>query len=285
MYYYNQNNYSSVSYNKPNGEKATIKSGGCGVCSACTVFNSLANKELYTVKQMAEFSIKNDARTNYGTDMIKLLTKLCKKNKEFSFTTSCDVNKLVSHLKSGGMAIVNQGDKYDVFSSKGHFVVADKMVDNDIDILDVGNYSGKYDTKTRQKRIIKKTANGCIVSKSEIVKATQDRNTEKLPSYYLISYKAKTPKIKKGATYQLNARRGIYKGVGSDTGRKLVRNITLDAKKHVINKNPNAEAILNSLTYVTVLDTKKAKSGNIWVKIPSGWLCIWECKTNKYYFK
>lgn len=286
MFYYNQNNYSNVSYNKPDGTKATVKSGGCGVCSACTVINSLADKELYSVSAMAKFSIENKARTNYGTDMIKLLTALCKKNKGFSFTTSCDVKKLVSHLKSGGMAIVNQGDVYDVFSSAGHFVVADKLDGDNIDILDVGNYSGKYDTKTRKSRIVKKTKNGCVVSQAEIKKATQDRNTDKLPAYYLVSYipDYKAPKLKKGATYKLTARRGIYKGVGSDTGRKLVKNITLDAKKHVINKNPSAEAVLNTGTLVTVLETKINKSGNLWVRIPSGWLCLWEKKTNKKYY-
>ena len=285
MYYYNQNNYSKTAYNKPDGTKATVKSGGCGVCSACTVINSLANKELYTVPAMAKFSINHKARTNYGTDMITLLKAICAEKKDFSFKTSCDVKKLVSHLKSGGMAIVNQGDIYDVFSSAGHFVVADKLVDSDIDILDVGNYSGKYDTKTRQKRIVKKTKNGCIVSQSEIKKATQDRNTDKLPAYYLVSYTPvyKAPKVKKNKVYQLNANRGIYKGVGSDTGRKLVKSITLDAKKHIVSSNPNAEAILKAKTFVTVLDTAKAKSGNLWVKIPSGWLCVWEAKTNKKY--
>lgn len=186
MYYYNQNNYGSVPYPRPSDKSATVKSGGCGVCSACMVMNNLAGKELYSVRQMAEFSIKNGARDNAGTNVKTLLSALCKANPDFSYKTSNSSLDLVNHLKKGGMAICNQGDVYNVFSTAGHFVVAYRMSGNNIEVLDPQMYSGKYDAYRRPQRIVKKTEHGCIVSVKEMVRATADRS----PAYFLISKKA-----------------------------------------------------------------------------------------------
>ena len=106
------------------------------------------------------------------------------KHKDFKFTTTNDENEVIKHLKSGGMAIANQGDEYNVFSTNGHFVVLSRMNGNNIEVLDPQMYDGKYDAYSRPKRIVKKTATGCIVSKTELSKATQDRS----PAYFLITY-------------------------------------------------------------------------------------------------
>ncbi len=186
MYYYNQNNYQSVKYDRPSTSVVeTVKSSGCGVCAACIIFNNLAGKELYSVSEMARFSINNGARDNSGTDMNTLLKALCKANPSFSFTASTSETELVKHLKKGGMAVVNQGDAYNLFSTAGHFVAAYKMSGSNIEILDPQMYDGKYDAYSRPQRIVKKTTNGCIVSQSEIGKATADRN----PAYFLVSIK------------------------------------------------------------------------------------------------
>ena len=186
MYYYNQNNYGSVKYDNPSTDKIeTVATGGCGVCSACMVINNLAGKELYTVAQMARFSLSHGARDNSGTNEAKLLDELCKANKGFSWKRSSSVDELVNHLKAGGMAICNQGDAYNVFSTAGHFVVADKMDGSNIDVLDPQMSSTKYDKYNRPQRIVKKTKYGCVVSKAEMAKACQDRTIR----YYLVTYK------------------------------------------------------------------------------------------------
>lgn len=208
LYYYNQNDYANIPYNKPNGEKATVKSGGCGVCSACIVFNTLAQKELYSVKKMAEFSIDCGARINNGTDEKTLLTALCKSTKGFSFTTTNDVKELTAHLKKGGMAICNQGNAYNVFSTAGHYVVAWKMFDKNIEVVDPQTYTGKYDKAPRPKRIVTKTAYGCIVKPSEMKKATADRS----PCYYLVTYKkpSNKPSVHTGDEVTLKANNALY---------------------------------------------------------------------------
>ncbi|MCM1115749.1 MAG: hypothetical protein NC397_09655 [Clostridium sp.] len=185
MYYYNQMDYDSIAYdNKSTSKKETVKTSGCGVCAACIAFNNLCNKELYSVKKMAEFSVSNGARDNSGTNMETLIKALCKKNPDFKYSTTTSEDALVKHLKAGGMAICNQGDSYNVFSTAGHFVVAYKMSGSNIEVLDPQMYSGKYDSYSRPDRIVKKTTNGCIVTPTEMGKATADRN----PAYFLITY-------------------------------------------------------------------------------------------------
>lgn len=288
MRYYNQNDYGSVKYDRPNTSKVeTVKTSGCGVCCSAMVFNNLADKELYSVKEMAKFSLSCGARDNSGTNLNVLLKALCKKHKEFTFKTTNSEVDLINHLKSGGMAICNQGDKYNVFSSAGHFVVAYRMSGNNIEVLDPQMYPGKYDSYSRPKRIIKKTANGCIVSKTEIARATQDRS----PAYFLVKYskpKIKVPTVEKcgckaGDVIALTRVRGCYKGYGSDSGRKLVKNMTADGRKHCTSNK--GEAYYKPGTKVTVLQIKKISSGNIWIKTPSCYICIYDDKYGKMFKK
>lgn len=189
MYYYNQNDYPNEQYNKPDGTKATIASSGCGVVSACIAVNNACGKELYTVKQMRDLAQSSGARISNGTDMDKLLKAVCKAHPEFSFKATQMNAELLSHLKNGGKAVINQGDIYNVFSTAGHFVAAVQLFDNNVvDVYDPQMYSGKYQQYNRPKRIVLATKYGARVKINEISKATQDRN----PCYWLITYKPKT---------------------------------------------------------------------------------------------
>lgn len=93
------------------------------------------------------------------------------------------------------------------------------------------------------------------------------------------------PKVLIGHNYKLTANRGIYKGCGAVTGRKKISDVTLNAKSNAVNKSAKADAILKKGTVITISATKKSASGNLWVKIPSGWLCVWHCKTNDKFIK
>lgn len=185
MFYYNQNDYGDLSYNKPDGTKATIASGGCGVVSACIAVNNACGKELYTVKQMRDLAQSCGARTNNGTDMDKLLKAVCKAHHELSYKSTQLNKELLSHLEKGGKAVINQGDAYNVFSTAGHFVAAVQLFENDVvDVYDPQMYAGKYQQYSRPQRIVMATRYGARVTISEISKATQDRN----PCYWLITY-------------------------------------------------------------------------------------------------
>lgn len=282
MFYYNQNDYPNVNYDRPNTAVVeTVKTSGCGVVTACTVFNSLIGKELYTVSQMAKFSIDNGARDNSGTNMLTLLKALCRKNPDFSFVTTTSENQLVAHIKKGGIAICNQGDAYNVFSTAGHYVIAYKMSGKNIEVLDPQMYAGKYDAYNRPQRIVKKTANGCVVSVNQMGKATADRN----PAYYLVTYTkpktaSKAPSIAVGQTYTLKAIRGIYNGVGAASGRKKVKNLTADGRKHATFKGLERNAYLKMGTKVTITEKRFDAAGNLWAKIPSGWFVAYQKAIN-----
>lgn len=282
MFYYNQNDYPNVKYDRPSTSAVeTVKTSGCGPVAACIIINSLIGKELYTVSQMAKFSIDNSARDSSGTNMLTLLKAICKANPDFSFVTTTSETQLVAHIKKGGMAICNQGDVYNVFSTAGHYVIAYKMSGSNIEILDPQMYNGKYDAYNRPKRIVKKTTNGCIVTPTEMGKATADRD----PAYFLVTYtkpktSAKAPSITKGQTYTLKAIRGIYNGVGASTGRKKVKDLTADGRTHATFKDLNRNAYLKSGTKVTITETRFDAAGNLWAKIPSGWFVAYQKKIN-----
>jgi len=95
---------------------------------------------------------------------------------------------------------------------------------------------------------------------------------------------ATPPKVKLG-TYKITNVRGIYNGWGADSGRKKVKDITAYAKKHITSKKNNAEAFLFAETEVTIKEIRLLKSGNLWAKIPSGYICIWEENIDKLFLK
>ncbi len=154
----NQNNYASVPYPSGSYPKATVKSGGCGVCSACNALDNLFNKTVYDVKTMAQFSRKNGGRVAYGTDMGTLLKALQKKLGTFTYTYHSRAglaNALIKHLKNGGTAVLStNGGSYSLdglFSSAGHLYCAVGCSGDYIHILDSGYYPGKYGIMGRSK--------------------------------------------------------------------------------------------------------------------------------------
>lgn len=90
------------------------------------------------------------------------------------------------------------------------------------------------------------------------------------------------PNIQDGV-YKLVAVRGVYKGYGADSGRKKVRDLTPNGKKNATKKF--GDAYLKKGTEVTISDVRRLDSGNLWAKIPSGYICIWEWNINKIFVK
>ena len=93
---------------------------------------------------------------------------------------------------------------------------------------------------------------------------------------------ATPPEILNG-TYKLTAVRGVYKGWGAKSGRKQVSELTENGKKCATKKK--GDAYLKKGTKVTIESNKLLNTGNLWAKIPSGYICIWECDKNKVFIK
>lgn len=283
MYYYNQMDYENIKYDNPSTSKVeTIKSSGCGVCAPCIAINNLVGSELYTVSKMTKLSLECGARDNWGTNLNTLLKAVCREHSNLSFTTTTDENKVVSHIKSGGIVIANQGDAYNVFSSAGHYVVLNKMDGSNINVIDPQLYSGKYDDFDRPNRIVRKTDYGCVVSVTELAKATDDRN----PAYFLLSNSDKAKpsvsgvRFDKGSVYTLTTNVNVRTGAGTDYAVKKVRDLTADGKKNCTSSNSGDNAVLKSGTRVTALDVINVGK-DIWLRIPSGYICVYY-KGDKY---
>lgn len=92
------------------------------------------------------------------------------------------------------------------------------------------------------------------------------------------------PSVKEG-TYKITNVRGIYNGWGAETKRKKVSQISEYARNHAVCKKNNAEAFLEAGTKVTLGDLRILESGNLWAKIPSGYICIWEEDKKKLFIK
>lgn len=192
-YYYNQNNFGDErnpdhDYSKPNGEKKTIKTSGCGVVTATIALNNLMGWEYYGVTEVAQFSKRHGARDNYGTNMSKLLNELMRYNKRLSYKKTTNVNEMYRHVRNGGIAIINQDDYrgkhgYPLYSQNGHYVVAYYADENkNVYAADPIYTYDRYKTPWHKANIVRETEHGCVANIDLISKAVGGN------SYYLLYY-------------------------------------------------------------------------------------------------
>jgi len=191
--YYNQNNYAHVPYPAPGYEKATVKSGGCGVCCAAMVVEGLTGGS-FPPEQAAAFAIKSGARVSGGTDF-RVLGKALAKAYGLTLTCSSDAAELTAHLCRGGWAVVNVGGDraghIGVFSNAGHYIVARGMEGGSIVLWDPGNYSGKYRRAGREGVTVR--GNDLLAAPALVDGDAANRS----PRYYLFAKKEETAAEKK----------------------------------------------------------------------------------------
>lgn len=175
----NQNEYADLSYPAPGYLKATIKSGGCGVCAAVNVVGALAGKAI-AVRVMRDLAVNGGARVSGGTDMKRLAT-LVARQYGLRVNTTSDRATLLEHLRRGGVAICNTAGR-GMFSSGGHYVVALGELGGKVCIADPGLYTGKYSTAARRAKV---TVSGDLIFADA---ATLDADCiGRYPRYYLFS--------------------------------------------------------------------------------------------------
>lgn len=182
--YYNQRNYPSVPYPSPANKTATIKSGGCGVCCTAMIVTNLTGQNI-DIPAFAQYTIKNGARVNGGTDMHKLANAICRDYGLVCETTNKH-NKLLQHLQNGGMAIANvSGNRKGytgIFSDSGHYVVVAGASGDTLSVLDPALYGGKFSIAGRKGKVTV-SGNICYCNISILAKDVYGRN----PAYYLFN--------------------------------------------------------------------------------------------------
>lgn len=186
MKYYNQYDYFEYPYPAQGYENATIATSGCGPACISMIVETIAT-EKFPPELSAQYAIDIGARVSGGTDMNVLGNKIAQKiNLKFSVTS--DINKLLAHLKKGGLAIANVGgDKggyTGVFSSGGHYIVVGGInSEGKLIVFDPGYYIGKFNKSGRYNKVSESNFPEIYVETNVLNKDCETR----YPKYYLFS--------------------------------------------------------------------------------------------------
>lgn len=175
----NQNDYADLSYAAPGYPRATVKSGGCGVCASVNAVAALIGKDI-PVRTMRDLAVNGGARVSGGTNMRKMV-QLVKQSFNVTYTTTSSITELRQHLKKGGVAICNTAGN-GMFSTGGHYVVVLGELGGKLCIADPGLYTGKYSSAKRRAKV---TVSGDLLLTDG---ATLDADCSgRWPRYYLLS--------------------------------------------------------------------------------------------------
>lgn len=218
----------------------SIYNSGCGPASLANALMVLGIADM-TVKDACEFAVFCGARIrDAGTNMSTLLKHAAEKWPITYRTTSSNA-ELAAHLRAGGVAIMNQGDTYKVFSNGGHYVVA-AAIDNADRVTVIDSYWNTKKYKTWPKYHAKSEILSRCFVRTPLYwcgRATAGRD----PSYYLISKKTE----KKPVAAKKEDNEMVEKTTFEIGGEKF----TLDA----ITKNGTTYVCLKQYNNVLGLDT------------------------------
>ena len=287
--------YPSKSHPYKYGTGGCIYTSGCGVCASLMVLHNFGFTSLDTVAWTQKCLLMG-ARSADGTDMDKVAAYL---EKHYSIVSKRvkTATELKKHLKSGGKAIVCvSGGGKQLFSNGGHYVYVgglDKA--GNLIVLDPYWYDGKFTMIANRRKYTKvKNAREVYVQPAALASDisgiwlfTNAKGGKTVYAESDVNYKKAAPKAPtvKPGTYITTSVRGIYKGAGAATGRKKVKDLTADGRRHATSSKSKADAMFRAGTTITVLETKLLSTGNLWARCPSGWLCIWECADNHKFIK
>ena len=167
MYYYlNQTNYPHVAYptltDLPELMRAdsTVRSAGCGLCSASMVVTNLTGRE-FSLIDCLELSLAVGANHSPGTDM-DLLAPYVAERFDLDLVATDDPELLREHLKRGGMAVANvTGDRPEdshvgLFSHGGHYVAVVGIEEDGetVIVLDPSQLPDKFHEEGREGKVI-----------------------------------------------------------------------------------------------------------------------------------
>ena len=107
MRHINQRKYSYIPYPQymdhpedPYGKKGTVRSGGCGLCSACMIVDQLTTQTL-SVRECTKLSMEIGANHCDGTDMHILGPAIAERfGLEFSKTNDLETSNRAIELKT-----------------------------------------------------------------------------------------------------------------------------------------------------------------------------------------
>ena len=141
------------------GRKSTVKSSGCGLCSAVMVADRLIPNNTFLLEDALTLSVETGANHGSGTDY-KLFAPAFAEKCGLSLEVTDDGEKLIECLKHGGAAVAHckpcekETGYIGVFTHGGHYVtVIGVEPDGRLAILDPSNKPGKFDEPGREGKV------------------------------------------------------------------------------------------------------------------------------------
>lgn len=181
MYKFNQNDkkWGDVIYSSKIPHTETIKSSGCGICSAAMIISNLTDTYIEPPK-IAEYSVKNGFRVDGVGTAFALYPAIATKY-NLSCVQTGDISKAIECIKKGGMVVCStSGGENKLFSSGGHLFVMTGVSGDEVEFYDVGIYSGKYNTIYRKAR--------CKV-KNDFVYVNKNEAKKHITTYFMFERK------------------------------------------------------------------------------------------------
>ena len=163
MKYINQLQYSHIPYitrttlegeDWEKGQKTTIRSSGCGLCSAIMVADRLLAEYDFDPEAAVRLSYEVEANHKKGTDYARFAPAFAEKF-GLSWEATSDPQALRECLRTGGAAVIHIGGDREgytgVFSHGGHYIAAiSEDPDGRIVILDPSYKEGKFEEEGRK---------------------------------------------------------------------------------------------------------------------------------------
>lgn len=146
------------------GKTTTVKSSGCGLCSAIMVADRLLPNCEFGLKEALRLSYDVEANWKTGTSYARFAPAFAEKM-GLKLEATKDPEKLRHCLRTGGAAVVLVDGDHDgrigVFSHIGHYITAiNEEPDGRIALLDPSYKEGKFEEEGRVGKVEMK--NGCI---------------------------------------------------------------------------------------------------------------------------
>lgn len=193
MRHINQRRYSYIPYpqhteepDNPRGKKGTVRSGGCGLCSACMVVDQLTT-EVFPVREAAQLSVAVGGSHGSGTDM-EVFGPVVAEKFGLHFVKTSDISEAIEAIRDGGRVIARvanlEPQHKGIFTKKDHYITVIAATGDEVCILDPSWTSKKF-TKWEKEGLVR--LDGTLVyTTPEILH--NERNTT-VPAYYIFRRK------------------------------------------------------------------------------------------------
>ena len=139
------------------GQKTTVRTSGCGLCSAIMALDILRPEVEFTVEQAVELSYSVNANATVGTSYNYFAPAFANRF-GLKVQASMQVEDLQNCLRTGGVAVVLvRGDRdgqVGLFTNGGHYMtVIGEEPDGRFAILDPSYKEGKFDGPGRKGKV------------------------------------------------------------------------------------------------------------------------------------